>query len=336
MVQFGLAFDFRNPARWRVPWDTFYQRTLDQIVYAEQLGFDSIWLTEHHFVDDGYSPSPMTIAAAVAVLTKRVLIGTVVLLLPFYNPIRLAEDAATVDILSGGRFLLGVGQGYRPAEFTPFGIPMQERLGRYLEGLEVIRQAWEQPSVTFHGRYYNLDNVSISPSPVQKPRPEIWMGANVEKAARRVARLGDGFLGANKPHLMEVYRQAVKEFNGPNAKPKISRLVVMNVADDPDREWYHLKEHFLYRHQLYCQWLTEAGLTNPQWTSMGEVTHPDQLRKADPTIISDVDTSIKLVKSYLEEGIVDLSFLMELPGADPDRTARSMELFTQKVMPHFR
>lgn len=337
MVQFGLAFDFRNPAQWRVPWDILYRRTLDHISYAEELGFDTVWLTEHHFVDDGYSPSAMPIAAAVATRTKRVQIGTLVLLLPLHNAVRLAEEAATVDILSGGRLLLGVGQGYRSSEFEGLGIPIKERLPRFLENLEVLRLAWEEPSVTFHGRYYHLDNISITPPPLQKPRPQIWLGANTEAGTRRAARIGDGFLGANKLPMMKVYRDALREFKGPDAVPKISRTVIMYVAEDPDREWFHVKDHFLYRHRLYFQWLTEAGLTNPQWTSMGDITDPNKLRELDPTIICDVETAIKLVREYLQvEGVTELSFLMEPPGANPQLTIRSMELFSQKVMPHFQ
>ena len=122
----------------------------------------------------------MPIAAAVAARTHRVRIGTQVLLLPLYNAVRLAEDAATVDAISGGRLIFGAGLGYRAEEFEALGIPMRERLPRFLETLEVIRRAWEEPSLTFHGRFYDLDNVTVTPKPVQKPRPEIWIGASNE------------------------------------------------------------------------------------------------------------------------------------------------------------
>lgn len=337
MVQFGLAFDFRNPAQWRVPWDTLYRNGLDQIAYAEELGFDYVWLGEHHFTEDGRSPAGLTVAAAVAARTKRIRIGTMVLLLPLWNAVRVAEDAATVDLISGGRLVLGVGQGYRRVEFEGLGIPLHERLPRFLEGFEVIRRAWENPSVTFHGRFYHMDDVKVTPPPLQKPRPEIWFGASTEGAARRTARLADGFMAANKLRLMQVYRDALREFRGSQAKPRISRTVVMYVAEDPDREWAHLKGQFLYRHQQYYRWLTEAGLTNPQWTPLGDIRDADQLRKLDPIFFCDVDAAVRLVRSYLqEEGVVELSFLMGVPGADPARVVRSMELFARKVMPHFR
>ena len=337
MVRFGLNFDFRNPGRWHIPWDKLYSSTLERISYAEDLGYESIWLTEHHFVEDGYSPSPLILASAIAMHTERVLIGTSVILLPLYNAVRLAEDAATVDILSGGRLILGVGQGYRTAELDAFGVPKTERLGRFREGIEILKKAWTEPTVNFQGEYYSLNNVSITPKPVQHPRPQIWIGANTESATRRAARLGDGFVGANKPHLINLYRQTVRELRGADAPVNISRSVVLYVSEDPEEDWYHLKDCFLYRHNLYYRWLTAENLTNPQWTSMGEITDPDKLRKADPTIICDVDTCVKLIKGYLEiEGITDFTFGAHLAGADPERTVKHIELFAKKVMPHFK
>lgn len=336
MVRFGVNFDFRNPQQWHRPWDKVYKSTLERIAYAEELGYDGVWLTEHHFVDDGYSPSPLTLAAAVAMHTKKVLIGTSVLLLPLYNAIRLAEDAATVDILSGGRLVLGIGQGYRTVEFDSLNVPKSERLERFKEGIEILKRAWTEPEVHFQGKHYSLNGISVTPKPIQKPRPQIWIGANTESATRRAARLADGFVGANKPHLIELYTQTVKELRGPDAPLNISRSVVLYVSEDPEEDWYHLKDHFLYRHNFYFRSLTAEGLTNPQFTSMGEITDPDQLRKADPTIICDVDTAIKLVKGYLVEGITDFTFGAHLPGADPERTVKHIELFAKKVMPHFK
>ena len=106
-LRFGLWYDFRNPPAWKRPYDQLYSEIFDQIAWGEQNGFEDIWLSEHHFIDDGYSPSLLPIAAAIAARTKKIRIGTSVMLLPFHNPVRLAEDAATVDVISGGRFELG-------------------------------------------------------------------------------------------------------------------------------------------------------------------------------------------------------------------------------------
>ena len=142
-VRFGLWFDFRNPPQWRRPYEDVYAETIEQVVWAEGLGYEGAWLSEHHFAPDGYSPSPVVIAAAIAMKTKRMRIGTNVLLLPLYHPVRLAEDCATVHILSRGRFELGVGLGYRVNEFVGYGIPYNERAGRTNEGLGIIRRLWE-------------------------------------------------------------------------------------------------------------------------------------------------------------------------------------------------
>src|SRR5207245_1137087 len=125
-MEFGIMFSHRNPPQFAVPYSKLYAQTLEQVVVAEQLGFDAVLTTEHHFVEDGYSPSLMPIEAAWAARTKRVKLGSYVLLLPMQNPIRLAEDAATVDIISGGRLFLGMGLGYRREEFVGFGLPPEE------------------------------------------------------------------------------------------------------------------------------------------------------------------------------------------------------------------
>ncbi|MGH7948740.1 MAG: LLM class flavin-dependent oxidoreductase, partial [Candidatus Binataceae bacterium] len=122
-IRFGLWYDFRNPHQWRQEYDRLYAEILDQIAWAEELGYDDVWLSEHHFIPDGYSPALLPIAAAIAARTRIMRIATGVILLPFHNPVRLAEDAATVDVISGGRFELGVGVGYKVEEFEGFAIP---------------------------------------------------------------------------------------------------------------------------------------------------------------------------------------------------------------------
>ena len=126
-MKFGVLYAFRNPPQWQQPFPDFYRAQFDQMQAVEQLGYDVVWVTEHHFIEDGYLPSLLPVAAVIADRTKRVQIGTYVLLLPLHNPLRVAEDAAVVDIISNGRLLLGLGQGYRLEEFEGFNINRDDR-----------------------------------------------------------------------------------------------------------------------------------------------------------------------------------------------------------------
>ncbi|HKS92377.1 MAG TPA: LLM class flavin-dependent oxidoreductase, partial [Tepidiformaceae bacterium] len=188
MTDFGLWYDFRNPAGGTGSMSSIYAETIEQAVYAEELGFDHIWTTEHHFVDDGYSPSLLPICAAIAAPTQRVRIGTAVLLLLLHDPIRVAEDAATVDLISGGRLDLGVGIGYRQAEFTPFRVAHDSRGRQFEEALSVLRQALLPGPLTFAGEFYQYERVDVTPRPVQQPLP-IWLGGLTGRAVERAARL---------------------------------------------------------------------------------------------------------------------------------------------------
>lgn len=203
-MDLGLVFPFRNPPQWRVPFPEFYAEQLRQIREAEDLGYDTVWLTEHHFAEDGYSPALLPIAATIAGLTSRVRIGTFLLLLPLHNAVRVAEDAATVDIISDGRFDMGLGQGYARAEFEGFGIPRNERGSRMEEGVRVIQGMWSQDPFSFAGRHYRLKDISLQPKPVQSP-PRVWIGANAPKAVDRAARLGCHFLGGGASETQVMY-----------------------------------------------------------------------------------------------------------------------------------
>src|SRR5579875_1893040 len=152
----GLYYDFRNPARWRKPWAQLYREVIDQVARAERdLGVGSVWISEHHLAEDGYTPSPLTLAAALAVRTERVRIGTSITILPLQHPVRLAEDALTVHALSSGRLRLGVGLGYRAAEFAGLGVPFAERRARLEEGLDVLRAAFDGRTVEHRGRHFD-------------------------------------------------------------------------------------------------------------------------------------------------------------------------------------
>jgi len=168
-MRFGLVYDFRNPAQWRKPWAEVYASLMDQIAFADELGFDSIWLTEHHFVEDGYTPSPVPLMAAIAARTKRVQISTDILILPLYHPVKLAEDIATVDVLSNGRAMLGVGSGYRDAEFAAFGTSRKERASRMEEGVAVLRGCWADGPFSFAGRHFRVTEIARTATQSRTP-----------------------------------------------------------------------------------------------------------------------------------------------------------------------
>ena len=176
-LRFGILWPFRNPHFNFVPWQDLYRSHLDLIVESEAMGYDNAWLTEHHFVDDGYSPSLLPIAGAVAARTSRIRIGTFLILLPLHNPVRIAEDTATVDLMSNGRFDLGVGLGYRVKEFADQGVSPTERGARLQEGIGLIQRLLSDEEVTFEGKFSQLNKIQIVPPALQKPHPPILVTA---------------------------------------------------------------------------------------------------------------------------------------------------------------
>jgi len=172
-----------------------YRDAIERSVAAERAGFDSVWVSEHHFVDDGYMPSLLVMCAAIAHATERVEIGTGVLLAPLIDPLRLAEDAATVDLISNGRLVLGLGAGWRPEEFDAVGIGLEERAARMRETVAILRRAWSNEAMSFHGKVFDHSGVNVTPKPARKI--PIWLGGFAPSAVRRAGRIADGFLGSS-------------------------------------------------------------------------------------------------------------------------------------------
>src|SRR2546430_3447183 len=165
-MKIGYMLDCRNPSFSKLDFTSFYAEMLRQVDFVEEAGFDSIWLTEHHFTDDGYLGALMPMLAAIASRTRRVTLGSYVLLAPFYHPLRLAEDAAVVDVISNGRLRLGIGTAYRDEEFAGFVVPRSERLGRTRETIEILKRAWSGERFDYEGKHFRLRDVRVLPRPV--------------------------------------------------------------------------------------------------------------------------------------------------------------------------
>ena len=190
-VGYGLVAAQRIPGSGQ-SWAEVYADALAVAEAVDEAGFDSLWVTEHHFTDDGYLSALFPMLGAMAARTSRVVLGTNVALAPLYHPLRLAEDAAAVATLAGGRFLLGLGIGYRDQEFDALGVPKAERVGRLVECVEVCRAAWTGEPFSHHGPTVDVDGLMVRPAPPGPP--EIWTGGWVEAAVRRAARIADGYI----------------------------------------------------------------------------------------------------------------------------------------------
>jgi probable F420-dependent oxidoreductase len=172
-----------------------YHDFVNYVVEAERLGFSSVFLVEHHFTGHGQISASMSLLAYLAARTKRIRLGTAVVVLPWHNPAIIAEQAATLDLLSNGRLDFGVGKGYRAYEFSGFCVPQDEATARFDEAMEVIRKAWTNPGrFSFEGRYWRFDNIVVEPSPIQQPHPPFWLGAGSPESIRRAAREGYNLL----------------------------------------------------------------------------------------------------------------------------------------------
>jgi len=231
-VKLGLYFDLRNPTPWARPWPEVYGRALDLVVEAERLGAASVWFSEHHLFADGYLPQPLTFAAAAAARTSRVRIGTAVLVAALRPAVLVAEEAAVIDQLSGGRLELGIGAGYSVPEYELYDTDITKRYGLTDAAVAEIRRL--------------LDDGVVTPPAAQNPFP-LWLGYQGPQGAKRAGRLGVGLLSLDRA-LLEPYREGLVEGGHDPASARTGGMLDIIVADDPEDAFERILPH--YAHQL--------------------------------------------------------------------------------------
>jgi alkanesulfonate monooxygenase SsuD/methylene tetrahydromethanopterin reductase-like flavin-dependent oxidoreductase (luciferase family) len=186
----------------KIPLESIYQRAIERFEIMDQAGYDAVWLAEHHFSSFSVCPSVHMMATMAAARTKRMRIGTAVSLAPFYHPLRLAEEVALLDVLSGGRVNWGAGRGFSRGEFAAFGIPMEESAPRFRETVEIVLRAWTEERLSYAGEHFQFEGVEVLPKPLQKPHPPVWMAATSESAIDWAASRGFSIL--MDPHCTHV------------------------------------------------------------------------------------------------------------------------------------
>ena len=316
----GLYHDFRNPAPFREPWNRRYAALLEQIAWAErELGFGGVWLSEHHFVEDGYAASTLTLAAAIAARTERLAIGTNVLVLPVHHPLRLAEDALSLDAISNGRFRLGVGQGYRAPEFAAFGSSLSERRSRFEEGIAVLQEAFTGSPFSHNGRWYSFDEVVVRPEPVRTGGPELWVGALSDPGAERAARVGAGFLCALPQHR-DVYVAAGGD--------RVAWNTSWVVADDPERELARIEPYLLHYGNAYIEFGTFGDPTTiPRFADAASVVASGLVRALDGEA-----AARELAQLATDPAIVDVHWWSVWPGEPVEQANERLEYVARTVV----
>ncbi len=345
-MKFGLHYqlpcrDFQSPVQ-------RYRDTLEQAAHAEDLGFESVWPVEQHFDPElSIMPAPLLLLAALAERTSKMRLGIAIVLLPLSHPVRIAEEIATLDVLSNGRVEFGIGRGSLPEHFRGFGIPQSESRERFIEALHIIRQAWTNQRISHRGRFFQIGEVAVVPKPVQQPYPPIRVAANSPDTFEMMGRLGLPIFVASQvnpfPRIKEylpLYRTARTAAGHGNGDPEdVTILMPTYVAETRAQVRQQIEESIL-------RWLQSvtARYKNPE---AGPPLMRERLERVRRMTYEQAGEMMgvfdtpdgcveRLQQFHAEFKMGRLICWFNQGGLVPhDQVMRSMELFAAQVMPHF-
>jgi alkanesulfonate monooxygenase SsuD/methylene tetrahydromethanopterin reductase-like flavin-dependent oxidoreductase (luciferase family) len=343
-MRFGLLFAFQNPPDAHVPWQVPYQDMLRCLPRAEELGYHSALCVSHHVQPDGLCPSPLVAMAAAAAVTDRMRIGTGVLLVPLYAPMKLAEDVAVLDALSNGRFVFGVAPGYVSEEFQAHDVGRDERHARFEEALDLMQTAWTNDRFSFSGRFYRVQpETQLTPKPVQHPHPPIWYGVSGPKSLRRAARRRATLIASPRHGLAElrehyaIYEDEAARVNFVIPERPLIREAFIADTQEKAEEIAAPAVDYLFR-ELYGA--KSAAGERELRTDTGETVVAKDMVDFEHFksryIIGNPDYACAEIERYQRElGTTELITWMHLPGLSGEQAMRSVELFAREVMPAF-
>jgi alkanesulfonate monooxygenase SsuD/methylene tetrahydromethanopterin reductase-like flavin-dependent oxidoreductase (luciferase family) len=314
----------------------FFKESLEEVVRAEELGFDSAWLEEHHAVTDHYWPSPLQALGGFATRTSRLMLGTDIIVAAFYHPVRLAEDVALLDVMTQGRITLGIALGYKPDEFALYGTALERRGARFEEQLAIMKALWTGEPVDFKGAFYTVAG-RLEPRPVTKPHPLVWIGGWGELTLRRAATLADNWipgptadlarLVAGKRQFLDNRRAAGR--TAPVTEWPLTRDVIVADTDAEARRLAEAHIMIAYRKEY-------AGGWRHPFIDAGSATDLDRLM-ADRFIIGGPEECIRQIRRFVEHyGMTHLICRLFFPGMPHRHILRELVLLAREVMPAFR
>jgi alkanesulfonate monooxygenase SsuD/methylene tetrahydromethanopterin reductase-like flavin-dependent oxidoreductase (luciferase family) len=325
MPTWTLRYDLRCPTFSKVSPQELYATALEQCAWADRLGFSAVILSEHHGSPDGYLPSPLVFGAAVAARTKQLRLYFGALIAPLHDPIRLAEDLAVLDLVSGGRVVPVLAGGYVEPEFRSFGKRLSDRARVMEEIVPFLERAWTGEPFEYQGR-----TLRVTPRPVQRPRPPIFMGAASAPAARRAARHAD-WLIPQLPEFWEIFRQERVRLGKPDPgalPPSTGNFVY--VAEDPDAAWARIAPYAMHEMNAYGHWMAASGTAGPY----EPIDDPDALRKLGTYPVLTPAQLVEQIRSLGPQTAILVHPLMG--GMDPALSWASLELIESKVLPALR
>jgi alkanesulfonate monooxygenase SsuD/methylene tetrahydromethanopterin reductase-like flavin-dependent oxidoreductase (luciferase family) len=330
-VKFSLHYTLQSKGSW----EREYRDYLKEVKEAEKLGFSAVYVGEHHFSEDGWSPAPFLALSAAASITKRVKLGTNIIVLALHNPFEIAEQTAVLDVISGGRAILGVGLGYRPEEFVAFGVDIKQRAKVYEEKLKNVKALLEGEAVQVDGF-----KLRVYPRPVQSPRPPVWIAAKSEEAVRKAARRGDAWIMDPVTDInvlkkrMQAYIEELKKAGKSVRDFPLRREVFISEKDEEIEKAKHLMLES-YKEDYYAWGHLQDSYGNeidPHKVSYDEIK--DQVLSR--MIIGKPDFAIKEIEKYERElGATELMIKLSFPGIDHQMRMNVIRTIASKVMPHF-
>lgn len=318
-MDIGLYFDLRNPPAWQQDMSRLYNFSIEMCEEAERLGAHSVWTTEHHLFADGYITQPLTFLAAVAARTKRVRLGTAILLAPFRSAPLIAEEAAVVDLISNGRLDLGLGAGYRVPEFELYGADITKRYGTTLQRARELRQIWAEGK--------------LKPMPVQQPVP-VWLGFQGPKNAYRAGQEGHLLLTA-MGSLYEPYRQGLVDGGHDPAMARMAGGIQAWVTEDPERDWPIVSKHAAAQLDSYRFHMMEGtGHPTPRPVDMDKLRSRSPLHSLDYFMFGTPEQVAAQIREFTAGAPVETVFLWaSYAGMPEDMVARNVETICTKLKP---
>jgi len=307
---------------------------VEQVRLARRVGFSSVWASQHYLSEPFTYFQPLPTLGRMAAEAEGMALGTGVLLLPLHQPVDFAEQLATLDVISGGRLIVGVGLGYRDAENAAFGLNPRERVGRFVEALQLVERLWGGEPVSHRGRHFTLDDVRISMPPAQRPRPPIWLAANTDAGVTRAARLGDAWLmnphttGAALQRQLVLFHDARRAAGRPPAR-EVPLLRECCVAPTMAEALAAGGPFLDAKYGAYRSWEQDKALPeDDQWSAKFDELSRDRFLLGDPTHIH------KEITRYRELlGITTLIVRAQWPGMPQEAVLRTIRLLGEEVLP---